>query len=221
MRVLDLFSGIGGFSLGLERAGMTTVQFVELNTKAQLRLRRHWPHVPIWPDIKTYEARKNEADVVCGGFPCQRFSTAARGRNNAEDLWPFMREIISRVRPVWVLAENVPRVDPDYPAAELESIGYTVWPLYMDASPRGTRHKRRRAIFVAHANENGKPRRPLDAEVADLPGGPGRVWTPDACPVGMADGVSRGLDRLGLLGNSFSPIIAEALGRSIMKSMEV
>lgn len=215
MRVLDLFSGIGGFSLGLERAGMTTVRFVESNAKARAILKKHWPDVPITEDIRAYDCT-DTADLVCGGFPCQRFSTAARGRNIAEDLWPEMRRVIDGVRPVWVLAENVPRVDPDYPAGELESIGYTVWPFIVEAAPRGTRHKRTRAIFVAHADAHGKPRRPLDAKMANLPGSSGRSWAPEPAPMGMADGVPRELDRLQLLGNSFSPIVAEALGRAVM-----
>lgn len=216
MRVLDLFSGIGGFSLGLERAGMTTVRFVERDEKAQAVLRHHWPDVPIWPDIKTYEAQEHEADVVCGGFPCQRFSTAARGRNIAEDLWPYMRDIVATVRPVWVVAENVPRVGHDYPAGELEAIGYTVWPLTLDASPRGRRHRRRRAVFVAHANENGEPKCPLDAEVANLPGGPGRDWRYQPPPLGVAARLPGWMDRCQLLGNSFSPSVAEGIGRAIM-----
>lgn len=220
MRVLDLFSGIGGFSLGLERAGMKTICFVERDAKAQAVLRKHWPDVPIWPDVTTYEGQENEADVVCGGFPCQRFSTAARGRNTADDLWPHMRRIIERVRPVWILAENVPRVDPDYPAGELEAIGYTVWPYIVDASPRGKRHRRKRAIFIAHSNAHGKPRRPVYAKMADMRGSTGRDWTPESTPLGMADGVSRGLDRLQLLGNAFSPVWAEAIGRSIMATIE-
>lgn len=218
MRVLDLFSGIGGFSLGLERAGMSTIQFVEQAHKARCVLKKHWPDVPIWPDIKTYQGQKNEADVICGGFPCQRFSSAARGRNNAADLWPEMHRIIDRVRPVWVLAENVPRVDPDYPAGELEAIGYTVWPLIVDASPRGRRHKRKRAIFVAHSNANGEPRCPVNAEVADMQGPARRVRDSESIPVGVADGVPRGLDRLQLLGNSFSPVWAEAIGLAIMST---
>lgn len=216
LSVLDLFSGIGGFSLGFDRAGMRTVQFVEADAKCRRVLAKHWPDVPIAEDVKTYEPKRGEADLICGGFPCQRFSSAARGRNTAEDLWPYMRRIIGTVRPTWVVAENVPRVGIDYPAGELEAIGYTVWPFILDASPRGRRHRRRRAVFVAHANENGEPECPINAEVADLPGGAGRGWRYQPPSLGVADGVSAWMDRCGQLGNSFSPVVAEAIGRAIV-----
>lgn len=218
LRVLDLFSGIGGFSLGFDWAGMETVQFVEWEPKAQRILKKHWPHVPIHGNIKTYEPTRNEADVICGGFPCQRFSTAARGRNIAEDLWPEMRRIIEVVRPIWVVAENVPRVGHDYPAGELEAIGYTCWPLTLDAAPRGRRHKRRRAVFVAHANENGQPKCPLNAEMEKLQGGSGRGWGHQPAPLGMATRVPGWLDRCNLLGNAFSPHVAHAIGSAIVLS---
>lgn len=218
LRVLDLFSGIGGFSLGLEWAGMMTTQFVERDPKAQRILRKHWPDTPIHEDVKTYEGRDRSADVICGGFPCQRFSTATRGRATAEDLWPEMRRIINNVRPIWVVAENVPRVGYDYPSRELEAIGYTVWPLRLDASPRGRRHRRRRAVFIAHSNTHGKPGCPFNAEMGDVQSASGRSGHVEPLPLGVANGLPRELDRLQLLGNSFSPVWAEAIGRAIVAS---
>ena len=75
LRVLDLFSGIGGFSLGLERAGMKTVAFCEIEPYCRAVLRKHWPDVPIHEDIRTREFTEGEADVICGGFPCQDISS--------------------------------------------------------------------------------------------------------------------------------------------------
>ena len=86
MNVLDLFSGIGGFSLGLERAGFKTVAFCEIDPKCRLVLKKHWPDVPIYEDIKelTYERLQRDGigtiDLLCGGFPCQPFSVAGKQR---------------------------------------------------------------------------------------------------------------------------------------------
>ena len=221
LRVLDLFSGIGGFSLGLHRAGMRTVQFVEENEACRKVLSRHWPEVPIADDVRTYGARPGEADVICGGFPCQRFSTANRGRKVAEDLWPYMRGIIARVRPIWVVAENVDSIDDERPASELEALDFTVWSLEVDAAPRGRRHERRRAIFVAHANAHGQPRRAIDAEMAVTSVCPGRGWWDQSAPMGVDDGIPGRMDRMRQLGNSFSPIVAEGIGRAIVAASNV
>ena len=76
MKVLDLFAGIGAFSLGLERAGMETVAFCEIDKGCQNVLKKHWPNVPIFDDVKTLTAKslakevRESVDVVCGGFPC-------------------------------------------------------------------------------------------------------------------------------------------------------
>lgn len=79
MNVLDLFSGIGGFSLGLERAGMRTVAFCEIEPWCRAVLAKHWPDVPCHDDITTRKFIEGEADVICGGFPCQDISLAGKG----------------------------------------------------------------------------------------------------------------------------------------------
>ena len=76
LKVLDLFSGIGGFSLGLERAGMQTVAFCEIDPFCREVLKKHWPDVPIYEDVRTLNGREITADVISGGFPCQPFSIA-------------------------------------------------------------------------------------------------------------------------------------------------
>lgn len=85
MRVLDLFSGIGGFSLGLEKAGFKTAAFCEIDEHARKVLRKHWPPVPIFNNIKELtggdvELIVGKIDVICGGFPCQDISTAGKQR---------------------------------------------------------------------------------------------------------------------------------------------
>jgi len=109
-RVLDLFSGLGCFSLGLERAGMATVGFVEINPHCQAVLRRHWPDVPIHDDITNREFKEGEADIITGGFPCQDVSYAGTRTGVSGTRSGLYREIlraIRMVRPKVTLLENV------------------------------------------------------------------------------------------------------------------
>jgi DNA (cytosine-5)-methyltransferase 1 len=104
VRVLNLFSGIGGFSLGLERAAIKTVAFCENHPFARRVLLKHWPDVPIYDDVQNLEPNGIAVDVVCGGFPCQPFSTASRGRRVAADLWPDMLQVIRAFEPTIAIA---------------------------------------------------------------------------------------------------------------------
>ena len=70
MKVLDLFSGIGAFSLGLEQAGMETVAFCEQDEFCQKVLKKHWPEIPIFDDVKKLKEVEGSVHVICGGFPC-------------------------------------------------------------------------------------------------------------------------------------------------------
>lgn len=110
MRVLDLFSGIGGFSLGLERAGMRTVAFCEINKTAQAVLENHWPGVPISDDITTREHAEGEAEIICGGFPCQDISGAGKRAGLSGSRSGLFREMVRAirvVRPKFAILENV------------------------------------------------------------------------------------------------------------------
>ena len=115
MNVLSLFAGIGGFDLGLERAGMTVVAQCERDEWCQQVLSKHWPNVPIYDDVTTLTAEKmkndgiESIDLVCGGFPCQPFSVAGNRNGTKDDrhLWPEMLRIIEEIRPSWVVGENV------------------------------------------------------------------------------------------------------------------
>jgi len=115
-KVLDLFAGIGGFSLGLDRAGgFETVAFCEDNLPAQKVLKKHWPDVPIYGDIKELTHDRLQADgifptIITGGFPCQDISAAGKGEGITGDrssLWSEMLRLIRDVRPTWAIAENV------------------------------------------------------------------------------------------------------------------
>jgi len=169
LTVLDLFSGIGGFSLGLERAGLTTIAFCEIEPFCRDVLSKHWPHVPIAQDIRQlryengilYDAErpiyKGRIDLVCGGFPCQPFSVAGRkkGTEDDRDLWPEMFRIIQQAQPTWVVGENVANfVNLAFTRTkvDLEHEGYTVQPFVIPACAVGAPHRRDRVWIVAHAN---------------------------------------------------------------------
>lgn len=110
MAVLDLFSGIGGFSLGLERTGMTTAAFYKIDPYCRRVLAHNWPDTPIHHDNKQLDGASYHGaiDLVCGGYPCQHFSVAGKqkGSDDPRHLWQEMRRIIRDARPRWVFAKT-------------------------------------------------------------------------------------------------------------------
>ena len=115
-KVLDLFSGIGGFSLGLERTGgFETTAFCEICPKARKVLSKHWANVKQYTDIRelTHEQLAKDGigvDVITGGFPCQDISVAGKGKGikaERSGLWSEMFRLIGDVRPTWAIIENV------------------------------------------------------------------------------------------------------------------
>jgi DNA (cytosine-5)-methyltransferase 1 len=181
MNVLDLFSGIGGFSLGLERAGMRTVAFCERDEYCRAVLRKHWPGVPCFDDIHAIDAdglgRLGRIDLVCGGFPCQPFSVAGKQRAQEDDrhLWPAMRKVIALANSDWFVGENVTGLIAlalDDVLADLEALGYSAWPLVIPAVAVDARHRRDRVWIIArNTNSDRQSARAVDAEeVAQLLG---------------------------------------------------
>jgi len=157
MKVLDLFSGIGGFSLGLERAGFETVAFCEIDLFCRKVLNKHWPDVPIHEDIKELDGEQyaGAVDVVCGGFPCQPFSHAGNraGADDDRALWPEMLRVIREVQPTWVIAENVIGFESmglTDCESDLESNGFEVQTFDIPACGVGANHRRHRLWIVAH-----------------------------------------------------------------------
>ena len=158
LRVLDLFSGIGGFSLGLEATGgFETVAFCEQDMYCQRVLAKHWPGVPCHSDIKELTGDAiGPVDVVCGGYPCQPFSVAGQ-RAGAEDdrhLWPEMYRLVDEIRPAWVIGENVAghiSMGIDDVLSDLEGIGYAWRPFVIPACAVDAHHRRDRVWIVAHA----------------------------------------------------------------------
>jgi len=157
MKVLDLFSGIGGFSLGLEWAGMSTVAFCERDPYCTTILNKHWPDTPVHSDVRNLDGKEyaESIDVVCGGFPCQPFSTAGLKRGSEDDrhLWPEMLRIIRESKPRWVIGENVSgfiNMALDDVSLDLESEGYEVRPFVLPACAVDARHRRDRVFIIAY-----------------------------------------------------------------------
>jgi DNA (cytosine-5)-methyltransferase 1 len=164
MNVLDLFSGIGGFSLGLERAGMKTAAFCEIDEYCRRVLARHWPGVPIYDDVRTLTAERLvrdgvAADVICGGFPCQDISVAGKGAGLAGErsgLWSEYARIIGEVRPRYVIVENVAALlgrGLSRVLGDLATLGYDAEWHCIPACAVGAPHRRDRLWIVANADE--------------------------------------------------------------------
>lgn len=158
LKVLDLFSGIGGFTLGLERTGgFETVAFCEIDRFCRRILNRHWPGVTIYDDIRTIKNDFREPiDVICGGYPCQPFSVAGnrKGKEDDRHLWPEMFDCIKEYRPHWVIGENVANhanMGLDDVLHDLECAGYTTTTFNIPACAKDARHERQRLWIVAHA----------------------------------------------------------------------
>ena len=234
MNVLDLFSGIGGFALGLGRAGFTTTAFCEADPFARDVLQRHWPQIPCYPDIRGLSAARLQADgvppphLVCGGFPCQDISAAGAGAGlggSRSGLWWEMLRLVQECRPDWVLVENVPALrirGADRVLAGLETAGYACWPMLVGAAHAGAPHRRQRVFILANAVGQGlEDRLALAAGTATgLPAERCGRWPPEPGVGQVVDGLPGRLDRqrrsrLMALGNAVIPDVAEAIGRAI------
>jgi DNA (cytosine-5)-methyltransferase 1 len=165
LKVLDLFSGIGGFSLGLHSTGIfDTVKFVEFDKFCQKVLQKNFKDIPIEGDIRDVKGEEFEADVITGGFPCQPFSVAGKqkGTNDNRYLWPEMFRLIKEIKPEFVIGENVQglinlqdgmvlRQVQD----QLEGEGFEVQCFLIPASGIGAWHQRNRVWIIGHSKHNG------------------------------------------------------------------
>ena len=165
LRTLDLFSGIGGFTLGLDSTGyFETVAFCEIEAFPCKVLNKHWPEVPIYNDVKelSYEklqadgiiSRRRGIDVICGGYPCQPFSVAGRqgGEDDPRHLWPEYFRLVRELRPHYAIGENVGghlRLGLDTVLEDLDSENYTVRCFSVEAASLGAPHRRERIFWIA------------------------------------------------------------------------
>ena len=242
MRVLSLFSGIGGIDLGLERAGMKTVAFCEKDEFCRRVLAKHWPGVPCYDDVCTLTGARLAADgiavdVIAGGFPCQDISVAGKGAGlggERSGLWSEYARLISEIRPRYVLAENVAnllRGPKERTGAwfsrvlgDLAARRYAATWDCIPASFCGAPHNRDRVWIVAHPERDEQSREkpcvwPLGRMGRfEQPVPWDRTWQ-DALSEfrGMDDGLPRSVASTDGYRNAVVPQIPEMIGKAIME----
>ncbi|MCG7985084.1 MAG: DNA cytosine methyltransferase [Candidatus Thiodiazotropha lotti] len=215
MNELALFAGNGGGLLAGKILGWRPVCAVEISdhSRAVLVARqndRALNPFPIWDDIKTFDGRpwRGIVDIISGGFPCQAYSNAASGKNNAEDLWPEMRRVVADAAPRYVFAENVSRKAIDAAADDLEEMGYETTAIPLGAKDLGGDHIRNRYWLLAYADDKSELLRGFNAEVADSEDFSHSVWSPRPWRTRMDDGVASRVERYTGTGNGQIPIVA-------------
>ena len=163
-KVGSLFSGIGGIELGFERAGgFETAWFVECEPYAQAVLRKHWPNVPIYGDIREIDfTTLPKVDILTGGFPCQDISNAGKRKGitgERSGLWKEYLRAICEIRPKIVFVENVAALvnrGLDVVLRDLAQAGYDAEWFCLSAADVGAPHKRQRIWIIAHSDGNSQ-----------------------------------------------------------------
>lgn len=236
LKVLDLFSGIGGFSLGLERTGgFETIAFCDVDQACHKVLNKHWKNIPIFDDVKTLTKEKiNETvDVICGGFPCQDISLAGKGKGiegERSGLWFEFHRLIKETKPKFIIAENVAALRSrglEQVLHSLNEIGYCAEWHCIPASFVGAFHRRDRIWIVAYPYsehvEGSMPKPILGQSALQRIYNDGKI-TPFRRLSSIREprlhrtfnGLPGQVDRLKQLGNAVVPQIPELIGQAIL-----
>jgi len=243
MRVGSLFSGIGGIELGLERAGgFETAWFVEWDAYAQAVLRKHWPAVPVYGDVRSIDwATVEPVDVLTGGFPCQDASIAnphGEGISGQRTgLWKHYLEAVRILRPKFVIAENVPNLlnrGFEEVVSDLASVGYDAeWDtlrylVLVEAEGKRFFMERERLVTIAYPMRQlveGIREEQPDFTIKEPSQMAGELLErrehelPQSPLYGVGDGVYCRVDRTRCVGNAVSPRMSEAIGKAIKEGI--
>lgn len=243
LKVLDLFSGIGGFSLGLERTGgFETVAFCEIDPFCQKVLAKHWPGVPIHDDVRTLK-HDGAVDVICGGFPCQDLSVSGNQTGISGErsgLYKYMLSQISFHKPKFAIFENVTALLTGDIGRwfsiflnDLAKCGYDAQWHSISASAVGAGHHRSRVWIIAYPNEKlwngvGKIFNSITDQISKLRTPTSIMallvktrqiqFKEDEPDHRMLNGISQESYRFGTLGNSVVPKIPEIIGNAILQA---
>lgn len=231
--MLDLFSGIGGFSLGLERAGFETVAFCEIENFPRRVLAKHWPGVPIYDDVRTLTAERLAADgvavdVICGGFPCQDLSSQGFRAGLAGErsgLWAQIARLTGELRPEYVIVENVSDLlglGFGTVLGDMAALGYNAEWHCIPAGYLGAPHERDRIWIIAYPSEKSWIHESYFGEAAQRLRDDCFAWATGTWDEAKSrvcrveDGVPDRAHRTEVLGNAVVPQIPEMIGRAIM-----
>jgi DNA (cytosine-5)-methyltransferase 1 len=243
----SLFAGIGGFDLGLERAGLTCRWQVEIDPYCQRVLAKHWPNVRRWDDVRTWPQPDTErVDVICGGFPCQDISTANPRRKGIagqrSGLWQEFRRIVCEMEPRIVVVENVSNLTVlglDQVLGGFAELGFDAEWATIPASSFGAPQSRRRMFIIAYPMRERWPvvlrsepspfgkEAPWGEWQSHSPDSPGGVLQAVEKSVGessvlrSSDGILAAVDRLRTIGNAVLPQATEYIGRRILESAAI
>ena len=207
MAHVDLCSGIGGFALGFEWAGLSKpVLFCDIEPWSRKILKKHWPDVPIAEDVKEladdpdrYVPRLDWSNtILTAGYPCQPFSVAGRqkGTEDPRHIWPWLHKLLALKRPKFCVFENVVghiALGLDKVIHDLEGEDYSIATLIIPASAVGAPHKRERLWIIAHSNSNSQSdvtKHEQERLVADTQSA--RAWQNDSGLRSGAEGIDRG-----------------------------
>lgn len=243
----SLFSGIGGFDLGFERAGMQCKWQVEIDDYATRVLAKHWLHVTRYRDIRDVGKHNLErVDVICGGFPCQDISYAGKGAGldgERSGLFFELMRVVGEMGPRVVVLENVAALltrGLDRVLGTLASFGFDAEWHCIPAASFGAPHFRRRLFIVAYANgirwpsikaKAGVTAKELQSKICNVAdwgrtgklerNDRGRVrLLPESDTWRMANGISNRMDRLRGLGNAVVPQVAEFVGNMVTRRLQ-
>lgn len=232
-KVLDLFSGIGGFSLGLENTGnFETTAFCEIESYPRAVIAKHWPDTPCYLDVTKLKGEEvGTVDLITGGFPCQDLSSAGEmrgiGESTRSGLFRHMLRLAEECGRPFILFENVNRIlsGPTESKGEwfnnflwsLAQIGYDAEWFCLSASSVGAPHLRERLWIVAYPNETQLQRGSISLRVhKEHANFSNSCWGKDKPGVvRTSNGVPSQMDRLGCLGNAVVPKIPEIIGLAL------